>query len=462
MDLSLTKAQIELKERARALAESEIVARAAEVDRTEAYPWNNVKALTAAGFMGMTIPKAYGGQGLSYLDAVLVIEEMAKACGVTGRIVVEGNMGAIGAIMAYGSDAQKRLAAKLVLAGDKPAICISEPEAGSAATEMTTRADKRGDRYVINGKKHWITGGGVSRLHLIFARVFDEFDIEQGIGAFIAVRDAPKRGASTQRKVSLRQTLREHKLAIAPGAARRKLRRYFAERHRKHARWTFPRGAPEHGELLTLLGVGSGFIIGKREPSMGLRGLPETEIIFKDFEVPEDMALAPPRGLRHGFADLMEAYNAQRVGAATVALGIAEGAFREALAYSQEREQFGRPICEFQGLQWMLADMSTRLAAARALIHAATAGTGFPDALAAAQAKIFASEMAIEVTNQALQMFGAAGYSRARPLERMVRDARMFTIGGGTVQVLRTMVASRLLGRKLPQTRDGYVRRGDT
>ncbi|MFQ5959133.1 MAG: acyl-CoA dehydrogenase family protein, partial [Alphaproteobacteria bacterium] len=121
---------------------------------------------------------------------------------------------------------------------------------------------------------------------------------------------------------------------------------------------------------------------------------------------------------------------------------------------------FGRPICEFQGLQWMLADMGTHIEAARALIHAAAvgAGDGFPDVLAAAQAKIFASEMAIEVTNDALQIFGAAGYSRDLPLERMVRDARMFTIGGGTAQILRTVVASRLLGRKLPQTRDGYVK----
>ena len=133
----------------------------------------------------------------------------------------------------------------------------------------------------------------------------------------------------------------------------------------------------------------------------------------------------------------MDAYNSQRVGAATVALGLAEGAYDLALAYSKEREQFGRPICEFQGVQWMLADMAT--------------------GIAAAQAKIFTSEMAIKVTNNALQLFGAAGYSRNRPLERMVRDARMFTIGGGTAQILRTVVASRLLGRRLPQSRDGYV-----
>src|SRR3546814_3195401 len=153
----------------------------------------------------------------------------------------------------------------------------------------------------------------------------------------------------------------------------------------------------------------------------------------------------------------MSAYNAQRVGAATVAFGIAQCAYEQALAYSGRRDQFGRPICKFQGLQWMLADMATQLAAARALIHrAADCGKGFPDVLESAQAKVFASEMAVKVTNDALQLFGAAGYSRNNPLERMLRDARMFTIGGGTAQILRTVIASRILERKLPQTRDRY------
>jgi alkylation response protein AidB-like acyl-CoA dehydrogenase len=210
-------------------------------------------------------------------------------------------------------------------------------------------------------------------------------------------------------------------------------------------------------------GAPEGLEIGKREPTMGLRGIPETEVILNDLEVPADMMVVPPEGLRRGFGQLMNAYNGQRVGAATVAFGLAVGAYERALAFSAEREQFGRPICEFQGLQWMLADMSIQIEAARGLIyktadcHGTAGGQGFPDALAAAQAKVFASEMAIRVTNDALQIFGAAGYSRNQPLERMARDARMFTIGGGTAQVLRTLIASRLLGRKLPQTRDGYL-----
>src|SRR5215469_12963467 len=186
--VNLSSEQKALQMRARELARGAIAARAAEVDRTEEYPWENVRLLKEAGLMGMTIPVSYGGKGLGYLDAVLVIEQMAQVCGVTARIVVEANMGAISAIMRYGSEAQKRLAADLVLGGDKPAICITEPEAGSAASEMTTRADKRGDVYILNGKKHWITGGGVSRLHLIFARVFDEGGDEQGIAGFILVR----------------------------------------------------------------------------------------------------------------------------------------------------------------------------------------------------------------------------------------------------------------------------------
>ena len=392
--VDLNSNQKTLQMRARELARGAIAERAAEVDRTEEYPWANVRLLKEAGLMGMTIPVAYGGKGLGYLDAVLVIEQMAQVCGVTARIVVEANMGAISAILRYGSEAQKRLAVELVLDGDKPAICITEPEAGSAASEMTTRADQRGDVYVLNGKKHWITGGGVSRLHLIFARVYDEAGEEQGIAGFIAVR-----------------------------------------------------------------GQAKGLEIGRRSRAMGLRGIPETEILFRDLEVPAAMALIPPEGVRRGFAGLMNAYNSQRVGAATVALGLAEGAYELALERTKTREQFGRPIAEFQGLQWMLADMSIGIAAAQALIYqAASSNPGsFPDVTQAAQAKVFASEMAIKVTNDALQIFGAEGYGRDLPLERMVRDARMFTIGGGTAQILRTVIASRLLDRKLPQTRDGYM-----
>jgi len=384
----------QLQAKARDLAEGVFRDRAAEIDRIEEYPWDNIEELKSAGLMGMTIPQRLGGQGRDFLDAALVVTEIAKRCGVTARIAVEANMGGVAAIMSYGTEAQQRLAADLVLGGDKPAICITEPEAGSAATEMATTARRVRGGYVLNGRKHWITGGGVSRLHVVFARVMDGAT-DRGIGGFLAVR-----------------------------------------------------------------GEAEGLRIGRREPTMGLRGIPETEVVFEDLFIPDEMALIPNGDPARGFARLMTAYNSQRVGAASVALGLGMGAYEIALAYVQEREQFGRPIAEFQGLQWMLADMSIGLSAAEALIWKAAASApegGFPDMALAAQAKILAAETAVKVTNDALQLHGAAGYSRARPLERMVRDARMFTIGGGTAQVLRTQVASALLGRKLPQTRDGYL-----
>jgi alkylation response protein AidB-like acyl-CoA dehydrogenase len=391
----------EFRERVRGIARAEIAPHAAETDRTEQYPWGCIEVLKREGFMGMTIPTQYGGKGASYLEAVVLIEEMAKECSTIGRICVESNMGALGAIMKYGSEAQKRLAASVVLSGDKPAICITEPDAGSAATEMTTRADRKGDCYLLNGKKHWITGGGVSRLHLIFARMFHDGK-EQGIAGFIVVRDP-------------------------------------------------------------VAGTPKGLVIGKREPAMGVRGIPETEVILDDLEVPEEMVLIPPEGVRRGFAGLMNAYNGQRIGAATVAHGIAVGAYELALAYAHERKQFGRPIAEFQGIQWMLADMSIQLAAAQALIYgaAARAGDGFPNKLEAAQAKVMASDTAVKVTNDALQIHGAMGYSRNLSLERKVRDARMFPIAGGTAQILRTQVAGEILGMRTPQNRDGYLKQSE-
>ncbi len=392
----LDENQGRLQDVAKRLATDIFKPKAARIDASEEYPWDNVKTLTEAGFMGMAIPEEHGGLGLSYFDVVLVVEEIARACGVTARIVVEGNMGAIGAIIRFGTSKQIERIAPLVLAGDKPAICITEPGSGSAATQMTTTAVKTGDKYILNGTKHWITGGGVSKTHLIFAQV-KENGVRLGIGGFIAVLDEDQ-----------------------------------------------------------------GLKIGRREPAMGLRGIPETEILFENLEIAEDMALIRPEDLKRGFAGLMNAYNGQRVGAGTVALGIACGAYDEALAYVKIREQFSRPIAEFQGLQWMLADMNVSLEAARMMIwraamSAQTTNTGFPDPLMAAQAKLIASETAVKVTNDALQLHGAAGYSRNMPVERMVRDARMFTIGGGTAQMLRNLIAGRILDMKVPQTREGYV-----
>ncbi|MEL7303418.1 MAG: 3-sulfinopropanoyl-CoA desulfinase [Pseudomonadota bacterium] len=378
--------------------------RAATWDRERRYCWDNIADLRAAGLLGMTLPRELGGQDATFLDVLTVVDEIGAACALTARVVVEANMGGISAVMAYGTEAQKTFCAPIVLAGDKPAICITEPDAGSAATEMTTTARRVPGGYRVNGRKHWITGGGVSKLHLVFARIQDGDGEFEGIGGLIVHRD-PDAGIE-----------------------------------------------PE------------GFEIVRHEHTLGLCGMPEAEMTFRDMFVSEENLLRPPQGLKRGFAALMTAYNSQRVGAGGVALGIASGALRHAKRYLLEREQFGRPIAEFQGLQWMLSDMDMQVHASRLMLQDAARSLGpdgkFPDQMTAARAKIFATEAAIKVVNDALQMFGARGYGDQEPLERMYRDVRMFTIGGGTAQVLRTQVASHLLDMKLPQTRGGMTRGG--
>ncbi|MBI4609387.1 MAG: acyl-CoA dehydrogenase family protein [Candidatus Rokubacteria bacterium] len=374
----LTEAQAALQRLARELADTVFRERAARWDEHEEYPWDNVKELTAHRLMGMTIPPAYGGRGLGALEAVLAIEAVARVCGVTGRILVDSNFGPVGVLVHYGTEAQKQKYLPRVVRGDKPAIAITEPNAGSAASDLETTAVADGDAWVLNGVKHWITGAGVSQTYVVFCR-FDGIPGAAGVGAVVVEADAP------------------------------------------------------------------GLTVRRRERAMGMRGIPEGEVVLADCRVPRENLIVGVGG----FARLMAAYNGQRLGASTVALGLAQGALEAAVGYAQTRKQFGRPIGAFQGLRWMLADMAIEVEAARQLIYrtAANAGGALPDMQAAAVCKVVASEMAVRVTNQALQVFGAKGYSRDCPVERLVRDARMFTIAGGTVQMLRNQVANRLLGR---------------
>ena len=378
MQFPLTTEQQAVQAQARALAEQEFRERAARWDEREEYPWDNVKQLVEAGLMGMTVPVVYGGQGRALHDVILAIEQVARVCGVTGRILVDSNLGPVGAIVHYGTEAQKRKYLPRVVRGDKPAIAITEPDAGSAASDLTTRAERDGDAWALTGVKRWITGAGVSQTYVVFCR-FDAVPGADGIGALIVDGDTP------------------------------------------------------------------GLTVTRRERAMGMRGIPEGEVRFDRCRVPGENLLLPAGG----FGRLMSAYNGQRLGAATVALGLAQGALEAAVRQAGEREQFGRPIGHFQGLRWMIADMALQVEAARQLIYraGANAGHGLPDMVEAAMAKTVASEMAVRVTNDALQVFGASGYSRDLPLERMVRDARMFPIGGGTVQMLRNVVAGAWLGR---------------
>ena len=377
LDFALTDDQKELVASARSFARDVVAPVVLHMDETNEYPRDVVGAMADKGFMGLTIPDAYGGGGRPLIDSLLVVEELAKVCGTVARICVDANTAVQKAIAAYGTAAQKQTYLPPIVAGDKPAIAITEPDAGSAATDLVTRASAAQSGYILNGEKRWITGAGVTELYLVFAR-FDETPGAAGIGALLVPADTPGLSVPNVRQM------------------------------------------------------------------MGVRGMPEGDVVFDGCLVPTENLLVPPG---EGFRKLMGAYNLQRLGAATVALGVAQGAFDLAATYAVEREQFGKPIGEFQGIQWMLADMHQRLESARLLIWraAVNAGDGFPDKTEAALAKVAAAEMAIDVTNDAMQIHGAVGYSRDLPLERMVRDARMFTIGGGTAQVQRNLIGGEIL-----------------
>lgn len=381
LNFQLSDDQKMLVELADRLGRDEFAPKAARWDREHEYPHENVEVLRRAGLLGMTIPKKFGGQERPLIDVVLVIEQIAKYCGVTARVVVETNVGALGSIMAYGTEAQQREIAHRVLEdGDKPAIGMTEPGAGTDLTSLKTTAVERGGSYIVNGTKHWITGGGISRTNLVFARIIDRHGNDQGIGGVLVDK-------GTQ-----------------------------------------------------------GFSVGRVEDAMGLRGIPEAELIFDNCEVPAaNIVVCDPKD---GFKKLMNGYNAQRIGASSVALGIAQGAHDLAINYMCQREAFGKKLKDFQGLQWITADGEMKLEAARLLIYRAACNARklannvmLPEMREASIAKAFTAHESFHVVSEALQMFGASGYSRDLPLERMLRDVRMFQIGGGTSQAQLNMIA---------------------
>ena len=381
MDFQLTDDQRKIIELVDDLGKKEFAPKAARWDKNHEYPWDNVHILKDLGLLGMTIPRKYGGQERPLIDAVLAIETAAKYCGVTGRILVETNMGALGAIMAYGTEEQRSKTARRILEdGDKPAIGMTEPEAGTNLTELSARADKTADGYVVNGRKHWITGGGVAVTNLIFVRFFEDGE-DRGIGGILIDKGAP------------------------------------------------------------------GFTFGRVEDAHGLRGIPETELILEDCHIKPEDVVVPGDGTA-GFKKLMYGYNAQRTGASAVALGLAQGAHDLAVEYMKERKTFGKTLAGYQGLQWMMAHGQTNIDAARLLIYRSACNAKrlannvmTPHIGESSMAKAFTGHAAFEAVSEALQMFGAAGYSRDLPLERMLRDVRMFQIGGGTTQAQLNMIA---------------------
>jgi len=383
MEFELNEEQKMLRKTAHKLAEEVFRPLASRWDENEEPPLPNLKILAQNGFAGITIPEEYAGSGGTVFDAVLVAEEIARVCTVTSAMVL-GNCVNSEILIKYGTEEQKKKYLPPIARGETLiAWGMTEPNAGSAATDLKTRAELRDPFYILNGNKIFITRASVSNFFVVFARIGNEPGAK-GIASFMVERGF------------------------------------------------------------------EGFTVGKPEKLMGLKGGGSCELIFEGCKVPKENLITPP-GM---FGKLMRGLNIARVLNPVFCLGISEEALELAKKYSQERVQFGKELCDFQGIQWMLADMAVKVEAMRLLIYraAASVGAGHPDGpLHAAIAKTYANEAAFEVANAALQIHGGYGYSREFPLERMVRDVRAFQIGGGSTQILRNLIASLILKRRFAQ-----------
>ena len=376
------------REDARKMAERAFAAKAAYWDEEEIYPAENLKLLAELGYLGLVIPEAYGGSGAPIIQGTILLEEIARVCFNTALVAQVGINGPSRAITILGNEEQKKRWLPGCVSGENIfGIGISEPGAGSAMTDMITSATPDGDHIILNGQKCFCTGGHVATHILVFAR-WGKTQGPRGIGALVVEKGTP------------------------------------------------------------------GFEIGHPGPKMGGRGVAEVELFFDHCRVPvENLIMAGDPNSTRSFKRLMSSFGPERVGNAAMCLGVAQGAYELARSYSLERKQFGKPICEFQGIQWKVADMATQIHAARLMIYRAATNLvdGFPDPLEAAYAKLYANEMVQRVTNEALQIHGHYGFTREFPLERMVRDSRGFSLGGGTTEILRNTIAAMVYGRAFDQ-----------
>jgi alkylation response protein AidB-like acyl-CoA dehydrogenase len=367
-----------IREAVRAVCEAKVAPRAAEADETGEFPKASYEALRSADFHAPHIPVEYGGAGADALATAIVIEEVARACASSSLIPAVNKLGTMPLLLA-GSEELKRHYLPPVARGEAMfSYCLSEPEAGSDAAAMTTRAVLDGDHYVLNGVKRWITNAGVSEYYTVFA-VTDPTARSRGISAFVVEKSD------------------------------------------------------------------DGVSFGAPEKKLGIKGSPTREVYLDQVRIPVDRLIGAPGT---GFGTAMRTLDHTRVTIAAQALGIAQGALDYALGYVKERKQFGKPVAEFQGVQFMLADMGMKLAAARELTYAAAGKSERGDAdltYFGAAAKCFASDAAMEITTDAVQLLGGYGYTRDYPLERMMRDAKITQIYEGTNQVQRIVMARELL-----------------
>ena len=380
MKLDLSDEQQMIQAMAREFAETAIRPIAAEIDREARFPHETVKRMGELGLMGIAIPERWGGSGSDTVAYVVALEEIAKACASHAVIMSVNNSLYGGPVLKYGTDAQRERFLRPVASGHaQGCFALTEPQAGSDATNQHTLAVRDGDHYVLNGRKLFITTGREASFALVFGQT-DRTKGARGISAFVVEKGTP------------------------------------------------------------------GFTVSKTEDKLGIRASDTAELVFDDCRVPAANRLGE-EGL--GFTIALTAIDGGRIGIAAQALGIAAGAYERALAYARERKSFGVPIGEHQMVQWMLADMATAIEGARLLTLRAAAlkDAGKPYRTAAAMAKLFASETAMRVTTDAIQVHGGYGYIRESEVERYFRDAKITQIYEGTSQIQKLVIAREVLGR---------------
>lgn len=398
LDLYLQDHHVMLRDMVREFAESEIAPIAAAHDEAESFPWESGKKMSELGLFGIPFPEEFGGSGMDLIATCLVSEELARV-DASHSIMVGAHISLAGSpIHRWGTEEQKRrflapLAGGEVLGG----FGLTEPGSGSDASGMATVAERKGDRFVLNGQKTWITHGGVGEIFMV-AAVTDPGKGNKGVSAFLMTKETCD-------------------LPIARELG-------FG-----------------HSDALTPM---PGFSTGQKLRKLGWNASDTRELILEDVEVPAENLLGEEN---EGFRVFLDTLDGGRVGIAAHAVGIAQGAFEAALRYTDERVQFGKPVNRFQGVQFKLADMATRIHAARLMTYHAAwlRQQGRPHKKEASMAKLFASEAAMDVTIDAVQLHGGYGYSREYAVERMMRDAKITEIGEGTSEIQRIVIARELL-----------------
>lgn len=378
MDFQLTEEQLAVREAAREFAQNELLPGVIERDSEARFPWEQIKKMGELGFMGMMVDPSYHGGGMDTISYAIAMEELSKVDASASVSMSVNNSLVCWGLEKYGTEAQKqkyltRLATGEVLG----AFCLSEPEAGSDATSQRTSAELKGDHYILNGTKNWITNGSSASIYLVIAQT-DPSKGHKGISVFIVEKE-----------------------------------------------W-------------------EGFIVGKKEDKLGIRGSDTHSLMFNDVKVPVENRIGEEG---FGFTFAMETLNGGRIGIAAQALGIAAGAYELSLAYSKERKAFGKPISQHQAIQFKLADMATQIEAARLLVYKAAwlKDQGEDYAHASAMAKLYASEVAMNTTIEAVQIHGGYGYVKEYHVERLMRDAKITQIYEGTSEIQKIVISRGVL-----------------